>query len=198
MTENQIQVIITGIIGDGTLTNPQSKNGGSSYQTSCKYLEYIQYKEKLLLPISSNIYYLKENGYCKTPIHLLKTQENSEIRQFKQLSLEEILDQLTELGIALWFYDDSSLHKSKFFYNLCTHAFTKEEHEKYLIPILNKFNIFPVLAKEVKQDGRIFYYLRINKYKGAYEVYKILNKYKLNCFLYKLWSPEIVEEWINK
>lgn len=110
-------------------------------------------------------------------------------------SIEKALSLLDELGIAMWFYDDGSLHNSKLFYNLNTHEFSKELQEDLFIPFFNKYNIYPKITKEVKKDGRIFYYLRISKFEGSYEISNILNKCPVNCYKYKVWSSETIQKW---
>lgn len=194
----QTQVLLTGVFGDGYITVPQYKESGSSYQTSCIHKEYLEYKAKLLFPMSTTIGYCETNGYAGNPIHTLRTANSKEIRELKEKSLEELIDMLDEQGIAMWFYDDGSLHKTKLFYNLCTHSFSKEEHELYILPKLKKYGIQGVLAVEKKADGRVFYYTRVNKYGGAYIVNKILKKYKVDCFSYKMWPKKEEEKWENK
>lgn len=193
LTNNQLQVILSGILGDGFLTKLKNKN--SYFSTCCKYEEYINYKMNLLSDLFINKTYKEENGYCKTPIYVLRSKSDERLTKINNISLKEITNYIDELGIALWIYDDGSLHKNKLFYNINTHSFTKEEQEKYLIPLLNKYNIYPKLTKEVKKDGRTFYYLRISKYEGAYEVNKILQNYPIDCYKYKLWSSETILNW---
>mgnify|MGYP001049408450 CR=1 FL=1 len=193
LTNNQLQVILSGILGDGFLTKFKFKN--SYFTTCCKYEEYIDFKKNLLSELFINKTYKKENGFCKTPIYVLRSKSDNRLTNLSTLSLKEILNSLDDLGLAMWIYDDGSLHKNKLFYNINTHSFSKEDQEKYLIPFLNKYNIYPKLTKEVKKDGRMFYYLRISKYEGAYEINKILEKYKIDCYNYKLWSSETIRNW---
>lgn len=35
-------------------------------------------------------------------------------------------------------------------------------------------------------DGREFWYLRISRYEGAYEITQLLNKYPVHCYNYKV------------
>lgn len=63
------------------------------------------------------------------------------------------------------------------------------------IPFFNRFNIYPKLTVERKRDGREFWYLRISKYEGAYEISKILEKYPIECYAYKRWSSETIQKW---
>lgn len=102
---------------------------------------------------------------------------------------------MDDLGVALWFYDDGSLHKTKLFYNLNTQAFSQEINQDLFVPFLSKFGIFAKPTIERKRDGREFWYLRISRYEGAYEITQLLNKYPVHCYNYKVWSSETIQNW---
>ena len=190
----QLQVLYTARLGDGCLAT--SNSNSTYYVTNCKYKEYLLFKKSLLKDLFKNLSYREENGYCHTPIYILRSRSlTNELNIIKELDLSTVLKSLNELGIALWFYDDGSLHKNKHFYNLNTQKFSKEIQEEYFIPFFNKFNIFPKITKETKKDGRVFWYLRIGKLSGAYEITKILEKYPINCYNYKRWSSETIQKW---
>lgn len=193
LNKNQEQVIISGLLGDGCIT---TTNTNSTYFiTNCKYEEYIDYKSALLGNLFKHKHLQLENGYCKTPIYILRSKSCFILQSYKKTSLSLLLSKLTDLGIALWFYDDGSLHKKNLFYNLNTHSFTKEEQEKYIIPFFNTLGIYPKLQIERKKDGRIFWYLRIGKFSGADKISAILEKYPINCYSYKRWSSEAIQKW---
>ena len=111
------------------------------------------------------------------------------------MNIEDALNLLDDLGIALWFYDDGSLHKTKLFYNLNTQGFSEEVNKELFVPFFLKFGIKAKPTIERKKDGREFWYLRVGKYDGAYEISELLNKYKVNCFDYKVWSSETIQNW---
>ena len=193
LNKNQEQVIISGLLGDGCIT---TTNTNSTYFiTNCKYEEYIDYKTYLLGNFFKNKKLQLENGYCKTPIYILRSKSSNLLLKYKKLSLPILLNNLTDLGIALWFYDDGSLHKRNLCYNLNTHSFTKEDQEKYIIPFFNTLGIYPKLQIERKKDGRIFWYLRIGKFSGADKISTILEKYPIECYSYKRWSSEAIHIW---
>lgn len=193
LNNEQKQVILSGLLGDGYI---HITNSNSAYFiTNCKFQEYLDYKKGLLKDLFKKIDYKVENGFRKTPIYTLRSCSNDTLKIYKKYSLSQILDELDELGIALWFYDDGSLHKSTLFYNLNTQSFTKEEQEKYLIPFFNKMGIYPKLQIERKKDGRIFWYLRIGKFSGADKITLLLEKYPISCYSYKRWSSETIQKW---
>jgi hypothetical protein len=192
-TREQQQVFLTSQLGDGYIGI--SNSNSVYYTTNCKYEEYIDYKISLLGEMFKRKFHQKENGYNKTPIWIMRSKSNKYLQCIKDMSIIDIVNNLDELGIALWFYDDGSLHKEKLFYNLNTHKFTKEIQEKMFISFFHKFNIYPVLRIDKKKDGRTFYYLSIGKYNGAYEISKILQKYYVDCYSYKIWSSETIQKW---
>lgn len=163
--------------------------------TNCKYEEYIDYKKNLLGNLYKNKSYLEENGFSKTPIYILRSKSTNILLQYKSLDIQDTLSKLDNLGIALWFYNDGSLHKKSLFYNLNTQGFSKDIQEKYFIPFFNNLGIYPKLQIERKKDGRIFWYLRINKFSGADKIACILNKYPISCYNYKGWSSETIQRW---
>ncbi len=53
---------------------------------------------------------------------------------------------------------------------------------------------FPVNI-ERKKDGREFYYIRVGRHDGAFNVSEILSKYPVEGMEYKMWCPETSREW---
>lgn len=193
LNKSQLQIILSGILGDGCISTTNSNS--TYFSTNCKYEEYIDFKISLIGDMFKNKRKLEHNGFCNTPIFVMRTKSNKELEQVKSMPIKWVLDNLTELGIALWFYDDGSLHKRNLFYNLNTHSFPKDIQEKYFIPFFNKLGIYPSIQVENKKDGRTFWYLRIGKFSGADKVSAILEKFPLECYSYKRWSSETIQKW---
>lgn len=193
LTREQLQVFLTARLGDGCITTTNSNS--TYYTTNCKFEEYIDYKSELLGDMFKKKTFQEKNGFCQTPIYNMRSCSSNILKVIKELPLEEVINNLDELGIALWFYDDGSLHKTDLNYNLNTQKFSYEEHTDIFIPFFNKFGIHPVVRTENKKDGRLFYYLGINKYRGANIISEILSKYPVNCYSYKRWSPETIQKW---
>lgn len=195
LSNQQLQVLISGKFGDGCLTTPKTCVDNSIYMTNCKYKEYIEYKDKLLNNLVSKCSMIEKNGFNQTPIWTLRTHVNPDITKIKNMSIEEALSLLDELGLTLWFYDDGSLHKTKLFYNLNTQAYSEEVNRELFVPKLKEFGIDAKPTIERKKDGREFWYLRIGKYDGAYEISELLKKYYVSCYDYKIWSSETIQIW---
>ena len=115
-TREQTQVFLTAKLGDGCIYH--TKSNSWIYTTSCKHLEYLEFKKALLG--KGSICHVPRNGYSKTPIYEMYGGAYPELEVIKNLSLQDTLSNLDYLGIALWFYDDGSLHKRDLYYNLNT------------------------------------------------------------------------------
>lgn len=194
LSNNQLQVLLTGVFGDGSIFKCNS-NINYVYSTNCKFEEYLDFKISLLGDISGNKSFVKYNGYSNSPIWRFQTLVDERITAFKELDIEQYLSWMDHLGMAMWIYDDGSLHKNKLFYNINTQSFSREIQEDLFVPHFNKFGIFPKVTVENKKDGRVFYYLRISKYEGSYEIAKLLNEFPIKCYSYKVWSSETIQEW---
>lgn len=190
LTEEQLQVFLTAHLGDGHIAT--SNTNSTYYVTNSINEEYIDFKSHLLQDLSKKKSFNPHNGFCQTPIWTLRSKSQKFLKDIKSFSLETVLENLTELGVALWFYDDGSLHKRKDFYNLNTQKFSREIQENLFIPFFQKLGINPVLTIERKKDGREFWYLRIGVNNGADKISAILEKYPLVCFKYKRWSSETI------
>lgn len=193
LTREQLQVFLTSRLGDGCIytTNTDS----TYYSTNCKHEEYIDFKASLLGDMFKKKSFQEKNGFCQTPIYNMRSCSSKVLKIIKELPLEEVINNLNDLGVALWFYDDGSLHKTDLNYNLNTHKFSYEEQRDIFIPFFERLGIHPIIRTENKKDGRTFYYLGINKYSGANIISEILSKYPVDCYSYKRWSPETIQKW---
>lgn len=195
LTEPELQLCLSLYLGDGSFVK-QTVNGNYGIHTSCIYKESLNFKKSLVTNlITSDIKEVENNGYKKGGrIFKMHFHSNPEISKVFNLSLSEKVHLLNDLGLALWFYDDGSLHKDKLFYNLNTHAFTVEDQLE-MLEVLKKFSIYGKITSETKKDGRKFFYIAVSKYSGSFEIANILTKYKINEMSYKLWSSETIQTW---
>lgn len=203
LSNEQVQVLLTGKFGDGALaTNSKAKfypnfNFNYYYCTNCIHKEYIEYKKKLLgslctSPIKESI----NKGFKANIIYKINSICSKAITEIACESLEKSLNRMDELGLALWFFDDGSLHKNKNFYNLNTQRYSEDINRNLIAPFLkDKFNIIAKPTIERKKDGREFWYLRIGKFDGAFKISEILKASNINCFNYKLISSETIQKW---
>lgn len=194
LTREQKQVLLSGIFGDAYIHRKVHFDG---WRTSCIYKEYVQFKKQLLGDIAEkcDVVEKKNSGYKEGSIYMLDISSHCLINQVTRLSIAEQVNQLDELGVALWFYDDGSRHKKSNWYNLNTHAFTEEVQQELFLPFFKGLGMEPSILKERKKDGREFSYLHFPKHRGAYLIAQILEKYPVSCFSYKRWPEEHLLAW---
>ena len=186
LEETDIQVALTGIFGDGHIGKSSGKY--HTYSTNSKYKEYIDYKKSMLRTlIPSGTRESINRGYKKAKIYSFSTYEHSMLSYMVEDSVENNLKKLSLLGVALWFYDDGSLHYSKHFYNLNTHKFSEGIQYDLFVPFFkNILDVKATIAYDRKIDGRVFTYLRFNKSdSNATNINELLKKYPIHCFKYK-------------
>lgn len=195
LENEELQVLLSLYFGDGCYRK-QNLNSEYSIHTSSVKEKLLEYKKSLLKTLRSTEIKLSANAGYKKDGQIYKMWINNDYRitNVFNLSFEDKLKYLDDLGIALWFYDDGSLHKTKLFYNLSTHSFSVEE-QLLILEKLKEFNIYGKLLPERKKDGRCFWYITISKYYGAFEISKILEKYKIEDLEYKLWSSTTIQKW---
>lgn len=197
LSNEQLQVLLTGKFGDGHLCKTAPTNN-YFYVTNCIHEEYIKFKAQLLGDLLSNtgISIYNNQGFTTNLIYRLSSKSSPVITNLFNESLEESLNKLDDLGVALWLFDDGSLHKDKLFYNLNTHKYSKEVHMDLFVPFFkNKYDIIAKPTIERKQDGRIFWYLRVGKWDGAAILSQLMESYNIYCYNYKLWNSETIQKW---
>ena len=193
LTEEQIQVLLTGKFGDGCFIQTPNQ---AYYGACCIHKEYIEFKAHLLGDMVSKIIVVENKGFKGGLIYRFFTSADPRICLIADESLEDSLNRMTDLGFALWVYDDGSKHKDKEFYQINTQKYSKENLESLFVPFLkDRFNITAIPTIERKKDGREFWYLRISKYQGADIINSILQKYPVECFRYKMWGSETIQKW---
>jgi hypothetical protein len=132
------QIILGSLLGDGSLINSKgSKNVYFREQHSPKQKDYLIWKSNNLTSLGSKIttYTVKDTLGNKQKIVLgtKKLSVLTELRKVfypngKKIVSEEILNQINELGLAVWYCDDGSYE----YYNntciICSQDFSFEEH----------------------------------------------------------------------
>lgn len=186
ITNEQKQTILSGILGDGSL----GVTGNMSF--TCIHKEYMDLKHKLLGDLCiGDVKVRDNNGYKKGIIYWVSTKVNKYSKNVYSLKTKDFINDLDELGIALWCFDDGALHKKDYFFNINTHAIDLEVQTNVLIPFLNKYNIYPKVYSETKKDGRKFNYLYISLWNGVFELSRMMRRLNLNCYSYKLLPKEL-------
>jgi hypothetical protein len=103
------------------------------------------------------------------------------------MSIAEVIGDLDKMGLCFLGYDDGSLHNKNLFYNINTHALSKDIQEKYLIPKLVSMGLSgATLFSETKKNGDKYNYISIPKLKGSFEFDEVLRQLDTKVYDYKL------------
>ncbi len=195
LNDKQLQVVLAGILGDGHII--QRKSSKASYMTNCIHEEYLLMKARILSEfVTPRGIVMSENaGYKRAPIFTFATRSSKAIGEVSSWSLEKQLGRLDSFGLAMWLYEDGSLHKKNHFYNINTHSFSKDTHYEILVPYFASKGITAKVLEDRKKDGRVFHYLMVGRHFGAYDFTMILREYYISCYEYKMWPSETTQRW---
>ena len=103
----QEQILISGKIGDGNY----KKNGSNYYYRenhSKRELEYLTWKYNHLKELSTprGIIHEKPKGFSKDGVYSFSTITNSIFNKYANMTIEECIKQLNDLGLILFLLDD--------------------------------------------------------------------------------------------
>jgi recombination protein RecA len=161
------QVILGSLLGDGSL----SKTGHFKDAHSADQADYVNMKSMVIGGKTSAYSIDKVSGFNTKPRKVALTRVSlgsygkelrKKIYKEKKTIDRNYLDGLNALGIACWFFDDGSLHKSngstpRFYYRLHTEGF----FEKDVTTIVEFFNENGFSCRSYKRencDGRVVYF----------------------------------------
>ena len=190
---NSEQIIIGTLLGDGHIT----KKNQLSFSHTVKYKEYASYKASFLSKTTFSIN--KENKCSLTknsvskPLIIYRTECAREFEDLRnKLYIDgkktiplDFLNKLQDLGLAIWFMDDGSLHyeHSKIktpLYRLHTEGFCEVSMQN-ILDFFNKRGFTPKQYKRENCNGSVLYF---NKYDSD-KIGKIIAQYAPECMQYK-------------
>lgn len=184
MNREFYQLMLTSRLGDGHL-RPEGRA-----VFSCIKEDYVAFKKEIIEEVfpKREIRLLANSGYKNnSEIYSVTTLVSDIGKKIYAMPIEEVINELDEFGMAIWAYDDGSLHHKNLFYNLNTHAIPEEIQRDVLLPKLKEFGMFgATIFKERKKDGREFAYINIPKLKGAYELDCIMRAINVESYKNKL------------
>lgn len=149
--EEQLQVLLGSLLGDGGLEAPPkgSIHWGLAIKHSLKQTNYALHKANLLGALVRSIRYPKDRIRIRTVRHpILSNLAQSLIKDGRKSVSPEVFQQITPLGLAVWYMDDGCLTvRTKKdgtvsgCIRLATHSFTLSENEYLRDMLLQKFGI---------------------------------------------------------
>ena len=215
LTQRQKEIIYGSLLGDGKKTSNNSVGfGQGEFQGS-----YLMWKYHELYSVASKDSFKKyeylDKRYNNTNISWrFYTHANSDIETIishfyksekKEIS-KEVLDNITPLGIAVWFMDDGKTDMRYRFNNkleqnqtpvpvFCSECFSKESCELVKDWFKGKYNI-SVRLKEKKLKNVIGYRIIINN-ESVNDFFDLIRPHILPYFLYKIDYKEYCQKREN-
>ena len=190
--EEEFQVILGSLLGDGSLVQPH-KNGGAilTFNHCVEQEEYIRYKQKILSNISSEVKlynkhdsrlnnpdYQQFSVYTKSIIELANMRSNW-YTPIKRVHYDDI-KKLGPLGLAIWYMDDGYKNKPYGGCSLCTNCFSEEDLEILKQVLKDNFNIYAT-----SNQTRNVLYIPSSEFP---KFKKIVDPYIVPCLKYKVSS----------
>lgn len=205
MNNELYQLLLSLRLGDGAYVT-QRKGYPKTYyiKTNSISHDYLAYKRKIFERnniVTKDI--VCQSGYNKlSDIKGFTTLTIAEATLVGNMSIDDIIEDLTIEGLVYYYLDDGSLHKRKHFMNLYCNSFTIDE-TNHLIDKLHE--LFPqkrcTLCYDRKKDGRVFPYVYVPcSVAKSFNVFvrKFLLDNNIDSLLYKTFSPSQTIENIGQ
>jgi len=198
------QVVISGKLGDGSLVCQSKKKGNYCIMFSAVHLDYLLFKRDVLqLFVKATNVSIGKSGYKVGGIHYrFSTRVHPMISAIGNLSISECIEQMSLMGLVMFYLDDGTYHQRKHFMNLYCNTFSDKEIAE-LIAKIYQFYPVKICAKrwDRKKDGRKYPYLYIpvstaNMLKK--DVAQFLLENEIYSMLYKVGLPSTTIESISK
>lgn len=186
LNEVQKQLVYGSYLGDGNI----SGHGKNKYRLRVthgeKQREYCLWKAGLFdVEISS----VAKNGFAQKPAVRFASKifalDNIGELGKKDSCPDWLLENLNDLGVAVWFMDDGCYYSDKEYITLHTESFDYETQKKFVAFFKKKYAI-DVVIRETKGKDYNYYFLCINKGGGnALKFLKLVAPYMHESMKYK-------------
>ncbi|MCM3314855.1 hypothetical protein M3626_20885 [Psychrobacillus sp. MER TA 17] len=146
-------------LGDGGLTCTHKNAHATFYSTE---LQILGLKREMCLKEGIEISDLKTqlSGYGGTKtIYRFGTRVNEALTDVYDASIDDVINDIDEEDLILWYLDDGSWHKSRNTMHLYCNMFDDRETELLAVRIEEMYGVKPVKRIDRKKDGREFNYL---------------------------------------
>lgn len=189
LTEEEFQVILGSLLGDGNISVRHPKKGGGilNIKHCLKQKDYCLYKQQMLKRLNPKYKEnhrhdnrLKIKDYIESIFYTksLKCLKNFYDRWYtpkKSICLNDFY-KINALGLAIWYMDDGYKPKYGGCY-LCTQSFSKEKLEQVILILKEKFN----LDVNIRKDNILY----INS--KSFKIFKsLITPYIVPSMKYKL------------
>lgn len=162
ISQAELQIFLGSTLGDGTLFLSQGTYPGFSEGKKYAHRPYLEWKAEQLVRFKPHIFDRMSCGYSSTVLQTKRWPNLAPLRQAfypegKKVVPKGLMNELRELGLAVWFQDDGSYdgHSA----SLATYGFTTEENEwlaKEYFPL--QWGLTPRLDRKKRRHGEDFMY----------------------------------------
>lgn len=159
LTNKQKELIMFSLLGDGHISK-REQEPLFIVSHAINQKDYLFWKYEVLKNVCNNPPQLYTDAisnfntdkkyYCQD-FYRFNTKILDELIPIRNMSRSEIITQLNEFGLSIYFLDDGC--HSKGFWKLCYAAFTKDEKELYRKTLKEKFNIEAHIRKDERYIG---------------------------------------------
>lgn len=152
------QIVLGSLLGDGScLKHTRSKNAYFSERHCIEQAEYLNWKRQIIgQQVKTSECKGIVSGYTGSSQVGFYTQNSHVFNQwlgFKQHF--QNLEKIGPLGLSVWYMDDGYAKG----FSIASHGFTKNQNERLVELLWKKFQIKTRVAREVKKDGRSYWYI---------------------------------------
>ncbi|MFZ3077917.1 MAG: hypothetical protein WA139_05650 [Candidatus Aenigmatarchaeota archaeon] len=192
-TEDCRQVLLGSLLGDGSLSCGNGKNYYMEEVHCLKQKEYLLWKNSYFRIFNGKTRFKTNKNYRS---FALKTLSYPILTDYYKLFYpnrtktvsEDILNQLKELGLTVWYLDDGHITTLEDMIRLATDGYSYKENNLIQKHFTEKWGLHPYVGK---RNGK-YYYILFNKRDSEklLEIFKkVFRKYKIpESMFYKLGS----------
>ena len=178
LNEEEKQIIIGSLLGDGYIWRGKELLN-SSYlilEQGARQIDYLLWKGQKLKKIGCKFYqyykystvvsrYTSRNQIRSTCSYMIGNLCKEFYNENGKIIKEEIINQLTPLGLAIWYMDDGTYCKRNTICELCTQSFSYEDNKKIVKMLKEKFDIQTEIYKGHKENQYVIRFFGENRKK---------------------------------
>lgn len=180
LNEDQKQIVYGSFLGDGHIHKIGKNRFRLRVIHGIKQNKYCEWKANMM---NADISYIEKNGYSQTEACRFNSKvfySSIDFESNKKNVPEELISEIDERGLAIWFMDDGSFNKEKNRGVISVCSFTNDSVERLSKMLFEKFGI----------ENKIFYnknypYIRLQK-AGVSRVEDICSPYIHSQMSYKI------------
>ena len=159
LTEHQVQVILGTLLGDGKLDKPIKGNSRLQIRHSIKQLDYVEFKRKILSPISGELLFYKYKD-VRTGKEYIQVGFNTKrspyftmlykvfYKEGRKRIPKEVIMKLDERALAIFIGDDGTFDKSSKTIKISVDGYSHKDRRLIQMWLKERFNIRSTIQKD--------------------------------------------------